>query len=113
MTEQDKKNAFRRIFPPRVEKLIKALDVMGNCSNKSGYIWDQDLVHDVFVTIAQIFGRTAESFGVKFEVLVDGIEVDYLEQKSKRKKWLSERHPAVLCVGMITEPFIQSQARRG
>ena len=86
MTEQDKKEAFSRIFPPRVEKLIKALDVMSNCSNKSGYIWDQDLVHDVFLTIAQIFGHTAENFGVKFEVLVDGTEVDWVELKTKKGK---------------------------
>ena len=86
MTDQDKKEAFSRIFPPRVEKLIKALNVMSNCSNKSGYIWDQALVHDIFVTIAQIFARTAESFGVKFEVLVDGTEVDYTELKSTKRR---------------------------
>ena len=85
MTENDKKQAFSRIFPPRVDKLIKTLDVLSNCSKKSGYMWDQDLIHDVFVTIAQIFARTAEGFGVKFEVLVDGVEVDYAEQKSKRR----------------------------
>ena len=85
MTDQDKKEAFSRIFPPRVEKLIKALNVMSNCSNKSGYIWDQALVHDIFVTIAQIFQEKAKLFGVKFEVLVDGTEVDYTELKSTRR----------------------------
>lgn len=84
MTENEKKEAFSRLFPARIEKLIKALDVLSNCSNKSGYIWDQALIHDVFVTIAQIFARTAESFGVKFEVLVDGVEVDYVKLKSKK-----------------------------
>ncbi len=86
MTDQDKKEAFNRIFPPRVEKLIKALDVLSNCSNKSGYIWNQALIHDVFVTIAQIFQEKAKLFGVKFEVLVDGVEVDFVELKSKRTK---------------------------
>ena len=85
MTEQEKKEAFNRIFPPRVEKLIKALDVLSNCSNKSGYIWNQALIHDVFVTIAQIFQEKAKLFGVKFEVLVDGVEVDFVELKSKRR----------------------------
>lgn len=85
MTDQDRREAFSRIFPPRVEKLIKALEVMSNCSKKSGYVWNQDLVHDVFVTIAQIFARTAEGFGVKFEVLVDGVEVDYVKLKTKGK----------------------------
>ena len=85
MTEQEKKQAFNRIFPPRVEKLIKALDVLSNCSNKSGYIWDQDLVHDVFITIARIFQEKAKLFGVKFEVLVNGEEVDYTELKSTKR----------------------------
>lgn len=85
MTENERKEAFSRIFPPRVEKLIKTLDVLSNCSKKSSYAWDQDLVHDVFITIAQIFARTAESFGVKFEVLVDGTEVDYVKLKTKGK----------------------------
>ncbi len=86
MTEQEKKANFSRLFPPRVDKLIKALDVMSNCSNKSGYTWNQDLVHDVFITIAQIFQEKAKLFGVKFEVLVNGVEVDYTELKSTRRK---------------------------
>ena len=85
MTDQDKKQAFSRIVPPRVEKLIKALEVMSNCSNKSGYILDQALIHDVFVTIAQIFQEKAKLFGVKFEVLVDGTEVQYMPLKTKKK----------------------------
>ena len=85
MTENEKKQAFSRIFPPRVDKLIKALDVMSNCSNKSGYVWNQDLVHDIFVIIAQIFQEKAKLFGVEFEVLVDGTEVQYAEPKRKAK----------------------------
>ena len=83
MTENDKKQAFSRIFPPRVDKLIKALEVMSNCSNKSGYAWNRDLIHDVFVTVAQIFQEKAKLFGVKFEVLVDGVEVNYVKLKTK------------------------------
>ena len=85
MTEQDKKQAFSRIFPPRVEKLIKALEVMSNCSNKSGYAWNQALVHDVWVTIAQIFQEKAKLFGVDFVVMVDGTEVQYTPLKTKKK----------------------------
>ncbi len=84
MTENEKRSNFQRLFPARVEKLIKSLEVAGNCSNKSGYAWDQNLVHDVWVQIARIFAQTADSFGVKFEVLVDGVEVDYAESKSKK-----------------------------
>ena len=85
MTEQSKKETFNRVFPPRVGKMIKALEVMSNCSNKSSYAWNQDLIHDVFVTIARIFAETADAFGVSFVVMVDGVEVEWVEQKFQRR----------------------------
>ena len=85
MTEQDKKANFQRLFPPAVEKLLDRLRVVKQKSVKGNYAWDQALVHDTWVQIARIFAQTADSFGVKFEVIVDGTEVDYAEQKSKRK----------------------------
>ena len=86
MTDDKKKDAFKRIFPPRVEKLIKSLEVLSNCSNKNGYIWDEELIHDVWIQIARIFIETAMGFGVKFKVLVDDTEVEYVPPKKKRSK---------------------------
>jgi hypothetical protein len=84
-TEQTKRENFSRLFPPAVEKLIDRLRVVKQKSVKGNYAWDQDLVHDAWVEIAKIFTLTAASFGVKFEVMVDGTEVDYAEPKSKRR----------------------------
>ena len=84
-TEQTKRENFSRLFPPAVEKLIDRLRVVKQKSVKGNYAWDQDLVHDAWVEIAKIFALTAASFGVKFEVMVDGTEVDYAEPKSKRR----------------------------
>jgi len=86
MTEQDKKANFQRLFPPAVEKLLDRLRVVKQKSVKGNYAWDQALVHDTWVQIARIFAETADAFGVKFEVLVDGEDVEYAEQKSKRRK---------------------------
>lgn len=86
MDDQTKRENFSRLFPPQVEQLIKRLEVLGKKSNKHGYLWDQDLVHDAWVQIARIFAETAASFGVRFEVLVDGTEVDYALPKKKRSK---------------------------
>lgn len=83
--EQTKRANFNRLFPPAVEKLIDRLRVVKQKSVKGNYAWDQDLVHDAWVEIAKIFALTADSFGVKFEVMVDGTEVDYAEPKSKRR----------------------------
>lgn len=85
MDDQTKRENFSRLFPPQVEQLVKRLEVLGKKSNKHGYLWDQDLVHDAWVQIARIFAETAVSFGVRFEVLVDGTEVQYTQPKSKRK----------------------------
>ena len=83
--EQTKRENFKRLFPPAVEKLVDRLRVVKQKSVKGNYAWDQDLVHDAWVEIAKIFALTAASFGVKFEVMVDGTEVDYAEPKSKRR----------------------------
>ena len=86
MDDQSKRENFSRLFPPAVEKLLDRLRVVKQKSAKGNYSWDQALVHDAWVQIARIFAQTAESFGVKFEVLVNGTEVDYTEPKSTRRK---------------------------
>jgi len=83
-TEQSKRDNFSRLFPPAVEKLLDRLRVVKQKSVKGNYAWDQGLVHDTWVQIAIVFGQTAEAFGVKFEVLVDGDEVQYTKPKSKK-----------------------------
>lgn len=79
-----KKQNFARLFPPAVEKLLDRLRVVKQKSVKGNYEWDQALVHDAWVQIAIVFGQTAEAFGVKFEVMVDGEEVQFVERKSKK-----------------------------
>ena len=83
-TPQEKKANFSRLFPPAVEKLLDRLRVVKQKSAKGNYEWDQALVHDAWVQIAIIFGQTAEAFGVRFEVMVDGEEVQFIERKSKK-----------------------------
>ena len=84
MDDKTKRENFARLFPPAVEKLTDRLRVVKQKSAKGNYAWDQALVHDAWIQIARIFAQTADSFGVKIEVLVDGVEVDFAEPKSKR-----------------------------
>lgn len=84
-TEQTKRENFSRLFPPAVEKLIDRLRVVKQKSVKGNYAWDQDLVHDAWVEIAKVFADCADSFGVTFEVMVDGDGVDYVKPKRKLK----------------------------
>ena len=85
-TPQEKRANFARLFPPADEKLLDRLRVVKQKSVKGSYDWDQDTVHDAWVQIARIFGQTAAAYGVKFEILVDGTEVDYAESKRSKKK---------------------------
>ena len=85
-TEQEKRADFARLFPASVEKLVDRLRIIKQKSAKRNYAWDQDTVHDAWVQIARIFAQTAAAFGVKFEVLVDGDEVEYAEPKKRRTK---------------------------
>ena len=84
-TPQEKIDNFKRLFPPAVEKLLDRLRVLKQKSVKSSYSWDQSLVHDAWVQIGIIFCDTAAQFGVKFELIVDGEEVQCATPKTKRK----------------------------
>ena len=85
MDDQAKRENFSRLFPPAVEKLVDRLRVVKQKSAKGNYAWTQELVHDTWVEIAKQFIDCAQSFGVEFEVLVDGTEVQYTEPKRKTK----------------------------
>lgn len=83
-TPQEKKSNFSRLFPPAVEKLLDRLRVVGQKSVKGNYDWDQSLVHDTWLEIGVIFCHTAAKFGVEFELLVDGEQVEYAKRKTTR-----------------------------
>ena len=86
MDQATRRDNFARLFPPAVEKLLDRLRVVKQKSAKGNYSWDEALVHDAWVQIARIFAQTAESFGVEFEVLVNGTQVEYAEPKSNKEK---------------------------
>lgn len=85
-TEQEKRSNFSRLFPPAVEKLLDRLRVVRQKSVKGNYAWDQDVVRDAWIQIARIFAQTADAYGVSFEVMIDGTEVEYIEPKTTRRK---------------------------
>lgn len=69
---EEKTTRFKKIFPPRVEKLIDGLRLLGNCTNKSNYEWNKDLVKRAWIEIAKQFEAAAKLYDVKFEVKIDG-----------------------------------------
>ena len=81
-----KRENFARLFPPAVEKLLDRLRVVKQKSVTGSYAWDQDVVRDAWIQIARIFAQTADAYGVTFEIMIDGTEVEYIETKKRRTK---------------------------
>ena len=79
---EERQDRFKRMFPPRVETLVKTLKLLGNCTNKSNYAWNQDLVKRAWIEVAKKLEDTAALYDVEFAVTVDGkpvITVDTTE----------------------------------
>ena len=71
----ERQDRFKRMFPPRVETLVKTLKLLGNCTNKSNYAWNQDLVKRAWIEIAKKLEDTAALYDVNFQVTVDSVPV--------------------------------------
>lgn len=91
---ETKKDNFRRLFPPRVEKLVKQFKLVANCSTKSSYEYDKELLYRAWVEIGKHLQSTAKCFGVEFKVTVDGkdlYEIDTSVPKKKRTRKVTKR----------------------
>ena len=84
-TQAQKRDRFARIFPARVEKLIKALDVLENCSSKSNYDFDEDLVKRCWIEIGKQFSHVASSFDVDLHILLDGRDIKHIDTSKEVK----------------------------
>lgn len=62
---ETKRSRFSRIFPARVDKIRDQLRILGNCSSKSSYEYDEGQVERFFAYILQELETLAKSFGVK------------------------------------------------
>ncbi|MHA1812224.1 MAG: hypothetical protein ACTSYX_02195 [Candidatus Thorarchaeota archaeon] len=51
MSEKDKADRFRRVAEKRVNRAIKAIHLVGQCSNKRVYSYTEDQVRDMFNAI--------------------------------------------------------------
>ena len=82
----EKRDRFARIFPPRVEKLVKSLEVLTNCSNKSSYDWTPDLVKRAWLEIAKTLAVAAKSFDLDLVIELDGVDIRDINTKKRLKK---------------------------
>lgn len=81
----EKRDRFARIFPPRVEKLVKSLDVLCNCSSKSSYDWTPDVVKRAWIEIAKTLATAAKSFDLELVIELNGVDIRDIDTKKKLK----------------------------
>jgi hypothetical protein len=48
VTYEEKRDRFRRLANQRTNNALKAIQVLGNCSNKSTYSYTQDEINKIF-----------------------------------------------------------------
>ena len=82
----EKRDRFARIFPARVEKLVKSLEVLANCSSKSSYDWTPDLVKRAWLEIAKTLAITAKSFDLDLVIELNGVDIRDINTKKRLKK---------------------------
>jgi hypothetical protein len=65
MPKDDPRQAFVRLAEARTNKILKALDLLGNLSNRSNYSYTEDDIRKIFRTIGE---RTA-NVSAKFQAI--------------------------------------------
>ena len=63
--ENEKKDSFNRLSQSRLIKVVDALDILGNCSNRSAYEYTEEEVIEIFKEIEEKVRLTKDKF--KFE----------------------------------------------
>ena len=57
-----KAELFIRLGTPRIEKVLKALRILGNCSNKSNYEYSNEQVDKMSITLSKALEKTILKF---------------------------------------------------
>ena len=60
MTEQNKHSYFKQIAGKRVERILEALDALGNCSSPATYAYDNQELPSIFAAITEKLMETRQ-----------------------------------------------------
>ena len=67
-SNESKHDLFLRLAKPRTQKVLDALRILGNCSNKNRYEYDIEEVEKIFGTITEYMSDVENKFNaVKLE----------------------------------------------
>jgi len=62
MNDETKHEKFKRIATKRVVEILKKLELLENCSNKSHYSYSDDEIAKIFSTLEKRLKETKSSF---------------------------------------------------
>ena len=71
-----KRERFARIFPKRATNIREQFRILGNCSNRTNYEWDQNKVNLFFAYILQEMITISKLFGIDMTAKVGGKDVN-------------------------------------
>lgn len=60
--KESKEDLFNRLAKQRVEKVLKALRILGNCSNKSNYAYTPEQIDKMAITLSKALENTIIKF---------------------------------------------------
>lgn len=60
--KETKEERFRRVAVGRVNKLIKMFRLLGNCSNKSTYMYSRNEIDKIFSTLREELEQAEQRF---------------------------------------------------
>lgn len=64
-SQEMKEERFKRIAENRTNRIIEAIRLLGNCSNKSNYAYTEDDVKKIFSAIETELKETKQKFQTK------------------------------------------------
>ncbi|MEY8389843.1 hypothetical protein AALA98_00500 [Lachnospiraceae bacterium 45-W7] len=79
---EPKQNRFRRVAEARVNKIIKMVRLLGNCSNSAVYAYTQEQVQQIFATLQDELDRARKRYAQSYKrqfTLTDGESVSLPE----------------------------------
>jgi len=60
--KESKAHLFIRLGIPRIEKVLKALRILGNCANRSSYEYSQEQIDKMSITLSEALEKTITKF---------------------------------------------------
>lgn len=86
----EKKSRFARVAVPRIEKVIDQFRMLGNCSVKSQYEWDQLKLKKIFIHILVAVQDCAVKFDIDVHFTIDEVSSKDLYDPKAIEEFLND-----------------------